>query len=794
MLARVIFITALMGVVRCSFAAFGETPGKPALSQGPVDFERHVAPLFSKYGCNAGSCHGSSEGQGMFKLSLFGSDIGADYAAITSEDSGLIDTAEPELSLLLKKPAQLEEHGGGARFQADSVAWQTIRSWIAAGAEYRPGSGSLKSLHCQPNEMLLPEDAKPAAFKVIATFDDGAQEDVTEFCEYRIQDELVAGLDDGAIHRAGPGDTHLLAVYRGHPVSLRILAPNRSGAIADPQLYQTNNRIDEFVNAKLNRLQIEPSPASSDAEFLRRATLITIGQLPTTGEVRAFVADTEPDKRERVIEHLLNHPLHASLWATRMCEITGSHDLGSARARETDREREWQWHEWFRTRFAQNVPYDAIVRDIFSATTRDGRSFDELVEAISQRESAGDDFQTSARHYSQRKTLDLFWQRPKLNEDIDVEELTERVSAAFLGVRIECARCHKHPFDRWTQNDHRSLTNVFTQIRFGLSPASRAAMVDLLDAQREDRRKGLPTKPVPAFKEVFVNSMPHDRSSATSDRKLPPRALGGPLLPSEGDRRLAFAEWMTSPENPMFARNFVNRVWQWYFSRGLVEPVDAFSAANPPSHPHLLDFLARDFAENGFDVRRLERQILTSHTWQRSSQPKPSNVNDQWNFARFYVRRLRTEAVIDGIRSVTGSPFAAADSIEAGLPAAAIPVALTGEPQIDTWFRVFQRPERKLTCDCEQRLEPTLRQSMFLLSDSELLSRVRNGDLGQLLEQFSSDEQLVKELFLRALARQPDDSELKAALVAFRKQEDRRSAAVNVLWSLINTREFLTIH
>lgn len=778
--------------------AAGPSPTRLDWPAEHVDFERHVAPLLSRYGCNVGSCHGSAEGKGGFKLSLFGFDMTADYAAITDVNGSRIDLSEPDLSLLLLKPALQTDHGGGKRFSEDSVAGRTIRRWIAEGAEHRPGSGTLRSVECVPNRTILSPDKLEIRPKVIATFADGTHEDVTEYCEFRSQDETVASLDEAVIRRAGPGDTHVIAVYRGYPAGMAVLSPNTDEATADGTSlfaqYRANNQIDHLIVQKLQILGIEPSPLADDVEFLRRVSLAAIGQLPAPAEIRQFVADTDQDKWARKIDTLLSHPLHAALWATRMCEITGSRDLGSARMRDSDNQREWSWHAWFRKRFADNVPYDEMVRDILCATTLEGREFSDYVDCAAQADELSDDIDALSEHYAERRTLDLFWRRPKVNEDLDVEELAERVSAAFLGVRIECAKCHKHPFDRWTQDDHRSLTNVFTQVKLGLSPRSRSAMVDLLKDQREARRKGLPTETIPAVQEVFISTSPHDKLGASSQTKLAPRPLGAQPIPRQGDRREAFAVWLTDTANPMFARNFVNRVWQWYFGRGLVEPVDAFSAANPPSHPKLLDTLADEFIRSGFDVRRLERMILTSRTWQQSSISTKTNASDERNFARAYVIPLRAESLVDAVQSATGSSFGKVELARQELPAVAIPVGRTGNPQLDTWFSAFQRPERKLTCDCEQNFEPTLRQTMLLLSDPDMLARIREGSLVDMLAQDPSNEELVEELFLRSLSRWPDKRECLEAMNVLDSTGDRLAAAADLLWSLMNTREFVTNH
>lgn len=363
---------ALLAIACCLAAVSDAASGEPAPSGAiRTEFERHVAPLLSRYGCNAGACHGASEGQGGLKLSLFGSDVNADYAAVADQDSGRIDLDDPEASLLLEKPTLRTDHGGGQHFAADSIAWRTLLRWIKEGAQHEPDSGILRELECVPTSEVLHVDSAEVRLTIFATFADGTREDVTAFCEFRSQNETVACVEGPAVRRVGPGDTHIIAIYRGHSASVAVLSPHTGGSL-DLGECRPRNEIDRLILHKLRALNIEPSPLTRDVEFLRRVSLATIGQLPTPDEIRQFTADPRGDKRSRTIDRLLSHPLHASLWATRMCEITGSRDLGAAAARAVDRLREWKWHEWFRQRFSANVPYDQITRDILCATTLEG--------------------------------------------------------------------------------------------------------------------------------------------------------------------------------------------------------------------------------------------------------------------------------------------------------------------------------------------------------------------------------------------------------------------------------------
>ena len=747
-----------------------------------VDFERHIAPLFTRLGCNAGSCHGASDGKGGFRLSLFGHDKLWDYSAITAEGSGRVDTDIPENSLILEKPTLSIDHEGGLRMSIDSWEYQLLSRWIRDGALHAAGSGQISRIDVEPGTTLLTRDNPAVDLHVIATFADGERQDVTSFASLRTQDELIATVSEsGKVERLQAGDTAVIATYNGHPSNASILIPadGMPGAVDERE---SSGLVDRHISKKLRQLRIEPAAECSDETFLRRVTLAVIGQLPAPESIREFVADSDPDKRIRAIEALLADPLHAAMWATRMCEITGSGDVGDSRM-QLGSDHEQKWHAWFRRRFAENLPYDQLARNVLCGTTRDELDAASFIRA--RMKAAEDGGTVTAEVYATHQSLDLFWQRPKVNEEIDVEAITERIAAGLLGVRLECARCHKHPFDRWTQNDHRSFANYFTQVRFGISPALRSSVVDALDEQRERARSGLSTRRIPRIREVYVSTQSHALRDPTTQVRLPVKPLGGEEADTVGDRRVAFVDWLTAGDNPYFARNFVNRVWKRYFGIGLVDPVDAFSAGNPPSHPQLLDALARDFIEHGFDIRRLETQVLQSQAWQRSSSINDTNQGDRRNFSRAYVYVLPAEVVVDAITSAVGDQQSRAVEL-AG--------SRSNDAEIDTYFEVFQRPQRKLTCDCEQRNEPTLRQTMLLLSDPRLLTRIREGHVARLTESGMSDEKVVDKLFLLALSRWPDDDERHAALQHLESSSERQDGLTDIMWGLINTREFVTRH
>ncbi len=430
-----------------------------------ADFERHVVGLFGRMGCNAASCHGSFQGRGGLRLSLFGYDPERDYLALTRDVLGRrIDRVNPDQSLVLLKATGQIRHGGGRRFGRGSWQHRLLRDWIAAGTPWRPGSGQVTQLEFSPPECAFAGAGRQVNVHVRARFADDTEQDVTDLCEFRVNDDAVATVTpEGTVESRGAGDTVVVISYRGNVRPLRVLVarPLLPG-FHYPDLPE-RNYIDREVFAKLRRLHIVPSGPADDAEFLRRVTIDTIGSLPSPDEVRAFLADPSPDKRDREIDRLLAHPLHAALWATKFCDITGNN---TAVLEPPAEPRSQMWFAWFRKRLAENRPYDEIVRGVLCATSRDGLSPEEWIEQVKALDAAALKGDTAT--YADRPTLDLFWRRGR--GAVTINQWGEKTAAAFLGIRLECAQCHKHPFDRWTQRDYRAYAGVFAQVRFDASP------------------------------------------------------------------------------------------------------------------------------------------------------------------------------------------------------------------------------------------------------------------------------------------------------------------------------------
>jgi hypothetical protein len=755
-----------------------------ARADGP-DFERHVAALLGKHGCNGGACHGSFQGRGGFRLSLFGHDPRHDFLALTHEALGRrVSVAEPDRSLVLLKATGQVPHAGGRRFEKDGEAYRILRDWIASGCRHEPGSGAVKELRVEPQEHVLRGPGETAALRVLVEFADGSRADVTPFCDFRVRDDTVADVSpQGQVRGLAAGETPIIVSYRGHLAAGRVLIPAPAApGFVYPRLAEANY-IDREVFARLRRLNIVPSELADDAEFLRRVTIDTIGTLPSPAEVRTFLADRDPGKRDRKIEALLAHPLHAALWATRLCDITACNvDVMDGPAEQRGK-RARMWHDWFRCRVAENRPYDEIVRGVLTATSREGLAIPRWIER-----------EVSDIPYERRATLDLFWRRLAGEEFFPVEQMAELTAAAFLGVRIECAQCHKHPFDRWTQADYRSYANVFARVRLGSSAEVTAVVADRL-AQRRALPPEKAGPPLPRLREVYI-AEPGERRQLdpVTNEPLPARALGGPVLDEREDPRQQLVRWLVKPENPYFAHSFVNRVWAHYFGTGLVEPVDNFSVANPPSNDRLLDALARDFAAHGYDLRRLERTILQSRTYQLSSAPNATNARDRTQHSHAVARPMLAEVVVDVLNAALGASDELGPDLPRGRRAIEVAANKVQAPYLARVFRIFGRPLRTATCDCERPRQPALPQTLFLMADPVLLQKMRGGRLQALVAEGRPDADLVEELFLATLSRLPDTDERTAALQRLHETSDRLAGGLDLLWALINTREFILNH
>lgn len=703
-----------------------------------VDFENDVAPVLSRFSCNTSACHGKAEGQNGFKLSIFGNDPRADFEALTQASrSRRVMTSAPEMSLVLRKATGEIPHEGGARLTKGSDAYRLLADWISGGARWsdknRP---ALTALTLVPDHRVMKFRSKQR-LEVTAEFADGSTRDVTGLAVFHSNHAGIAGVSpDGVVTaNSSTGQTAIMARYQGRVAVFRALVPRPDAAHEnDPgpasPLRPVHNRIDELVDVNLRRLNLQTSPLGKDSDFLRRVHLDLAGRLPTAEEARKFLADEDPDKRTRLVDVLLDSPAHADFWALKWA------DLLRVDRQKLGRRDAFAYYSWLRKSVASNLPLDDFARTFL------------LAEGPLDESPAGHLYRVNK----------------------SPGETASTVAQVFLGVRISCAECHQHPYDRWTQQDYHGMRAFFEQVTTKTYHGNRQALV------------------VTGGKMVT-----HPRSK----KVVHPHPLGT-AMPTEfsyeggADRRRILAEWMTDPGNPWFSRNMANRIWAHLLGRGLVEPVDDVRATNPPSNPELLDLLASHLVDHDYDARALIRFITASRTYQLSSQTNPANEMDELNFARALFRRLPAEVLLDAVCDVTGVP-----EKFAGVPAGHRAVQLWDSQTRHYFLKLFGRPLRTTPCECERASGASISQALHLMNAPQLQAKLshKNGRVARLLEEHSDDDALVEELYLTVFSRFPTDTERANAVAYFRGRPDRRQqAAEDLVWSMLNSLEFVFNH
>ncbi|MBI1324521.1 DUF1549 domain-containing protein [bacterium] len=792
------------GLILCRFSGF--CPASEIESgTRPVDFERHVVGLLGKLGCNAGACHGSFQGKGGLFLSLFSYAPEKDYKSLVKDAFGRrIDTLAPSSSLLLLKATGQVPHGGGQRLKPDSEAYAALLAWISQGAKRVPDSGSLGKLILTPDGGQL-EPGQSVKLRLIAEFSDGSREDVTHLTDFKAQDEgILEVTGEGTVRARRPGSTAVVASYLGDVVTGAFHMPYDPAEPPDSQnVTKSDHPIDRIIDADLARMNLVPSAAVDDMTFLRRITLDTIGRLPTVGEQEEFLSDDSADKRERKIDGLLAHPLHASLWATKLSDWTLNSLVTMENRQDTYRNMrpKWSrmWWDWLRVRVAENKPYDQIVRQLLTATSRDDQSPEAWFDNWRKlNDKAANSFDSD---YAAKPTNDLFWRRQGFNK----EQTIELIASSFLGLQIQCAQCHKHPFDRWTQADYRAFENIVMPVRFDSNePDARAMLKQEADGRREKEPDELKKRQIQPHRGVYVqkakqgNYLRHPDTNAP----LPLRPPGGPdLLPAarqmpSDDFRDELADWMAKPENPYFAANFANRVWAHYFGVGIVNPVDNFAVGNPPSNPVLLKALAAKFVELKFDIRAFEKFVLTSAAYSRSSVPSVNNSDDDRHFSRYIPHPLMAEIAADVVADAIAwkaDPRTMPD-IAPGSRAIEVPGNQVTQRDLAFQFRIFGRPPRSVSCECERAADPALPQSLFMAGDEFVVKGIAQSPWMNWAKDYEwPDEDLVEQAFRRLLAREPSEEERAVSLARLQGKsgKERADALADVLWALMNTREFL---
>jgi hypothetical protein len=703
--------------------------------EAPYSFRHEVMPVLSKGGCNQGACHGYSLGKNGFKLSLRGSDPADDFQWLTDEFfERRINPHNPPASLLLTKPLGDVPHEGGIRFQRGSLLHQNLLGWIREGARSDVEDPvKVVSLSIHPGKVVLAPGMRHP-LQLLARYGDGNVRDVTPLGIYTANTEHVAGVDDaGLVTARDLGETAVSARFERvfATAEFVVLGPNPG---FKPTPVPDDNLIDTFVVRKLNGLNIRPSDPADDATFLRRAHIDLIGVQPTADEVVAFLSDNGPDKRKKVVEALFRRPEFVDQWSLKWGDL-----LQNSRKHASD-PAVFALREWVRGAVASNMPLDEFARRLLTA--RGGVSDD-----------------PASAYFAASK---------------DADDTLQRATQVFCGIRMLCARCHPHPFENWTQADYYGLHSFFNQV----------------GSKADPRLPGVRNSRV-----VVLNKAAGYSLNPRSKQLQKPRFLGGQEvdLPTGTDRREAYAKWLTSPENPYFARSLTNRIWSYFFHRGIIDPVDDVRTTNPPINPDLLDALTRDFVAHHFDVRHLMRTIVASRTYQRSSMPNETNAHDDMNFSRFIPRRLPAEALLDSLGQATGVPERIGGAPD-GFTAKQLPDA---EVQSE-FLNLFGKPQRVEACECERDDGSNMLQALHLINGNTVMSRVGapGGRIAGLLAQKKDDRQLVEQVYFWALCRPPTAREAEVALKFFRTYgvPKRAEAAQDLLWALLNSKDFLLVN
>jgi len=718
---------------------------EPASTSRPVSFHHDVVPILSKAGCNAGTCHGNQNGKGGFKLSLRGEDPLRDYLALTHERlARRIDPIEPERSLILLKATGRVPHEGGQRFAPSSDSYDVIRRWIDAGApKDGPDLPSLVDLDVTPRELRVIEPVLTARITAIARFADGTERDVTSLAVYESSNPLVEVSRDGIVRAPRPCETTVVVRFldRQTPVRLAFVPEMPDFVWKAPP---ATSFIDEHVFAKLRDIRARPARLASDSALVRRLYLDLIGRWPTAEEAREYVDDSRPEKRERLVDELLESPELADWWALKWSDLLRNEE------KVLDRKGVQAFHRHIRESIAAGKPLDEFAREIVAAR---GSTY----------------LRPEANWY--RAMRDPFVR-------------AESTAQVFLGVRLQCARCHNHPFDRWTQDDYYGWASLFARVRY-----------KIVENRRRDSNDG--------HEFIGEQIVWMDRSGAVEDprtgRDTFARFLGAdePLDP-EVDPLLELSRWITSEDNRQFARAQANRIWYHLLGRGLVEPIDDFRLANPASHPELLEALADELIRSGYDLRALIRTIALSTTYALSAEPADDHPFALENYAYARVRRLAAEELLDSLTGFTLVPVPF-DGYPLGTSARAIPGVQASRPRerrdtpADLFLDLFGKPPRLLSCECERTSETTLAQAFQLISGETVdrLLRAPENRIGRLLANETSVDEMIDELFWAALSRPPTATEKERALAEIETAGDPRAAFEDLAWSLINSKEFL---
>jgi len=720
-----------------------------AASASTWSFRNDVLPVMTKMGCNSGPCHGAAAGKNGFKLTLRGYDPVADYYALTHQaNARRTDRMEPAKSLILLKPTLAIPHGGGKRFDVNSPEYKVMAGWLSQGMPApRDTDALVTDIQVLPREASLRPGAEQQLI-VTAVYSDGHTADVTRWAKYDSGDEGVASVDsNGHVIMHGYGEAPVTVWYQSHVTfsRLRIPFPHRLEQVVFTSAPR-HNSIDDAILKHLAALHIPPSPPASDAEFLRRAYLDAAGILPSPSEVDAFLKDNSPDKRNNLIDSLMKRPEFVDYWAYKWS------DLLLVSSNHLTAEEMWSYYNWIRDSVASNKPWNKFASQIVTAS--------------------GNTLENGAANY---------WLIHR-----DPLDTSENMAQAFMGINISCAHCHNHPLAKWTQKDYYGMANLFARVRLKTFAPS-----------------GFRTAVGPLFNDVTVYSAP--TGEFMDDRlmiPLPPKPLDAAALSSEapGDTRLYFAKWLTSPENPFFARNIVNRVWRNFMGRGLIEPVDDLRDTNPATNEELLDSLVKDFIAHNYDVDYLIRTIMQSATYQTSSRPLKENVDDDKYGSHYLIKRLPAEVLLDAYSQITQVPEKF-DGYPVGMRGMQLP-----DTAVKSYFlTAFGRPVRQQTRESERTSVPTITQALHIINGDTLNNKLRasGSSVDMLIRLGFSDERIVDYLYVASFSRHPDDAERSSLVkgLAAAEQEKiagvddpRRAALIDMSWALLTSKEFMFNH
>lgn len=696
----------------------------------PISFRLDVLPVFAKAGCNNGSCHGSARGQDGFNLSLFGYDPVGDHKRITTEQPGRrINLADTERSLLLTKSIGAVPHTGGKLFEKDHAFYHTMKGWLDAGAPDDPeGVATVTGIEVYPQDIVLEGDGSQQ-ITVRANYSDGSDRDITDLAVLMTSNETSAKIgDDGVIKAGQRGEAFVMARFDAHTVGTPVIVVPKGSAKGYPEKLDGANYIDTHLNAKLKKMRIVPSELANDATFARRVHIDIVGQLPTIETINAFAADKDPGKRAKLVDRLLKDDSFADIWAMKWAErlqIRSSNQTISPKSAVL-------YYEWLRDQIVKDRPMNDVVYDLIAST---GGTFE----------------QPQTNYYElERNTL----------------KLSENVVQTFIGARMQCAQCHNHPFDRWTQDDYYGFTAFFSQV---------------------GRKNGDDPR-----EKVIFNRNSGDVKHPLDGRVMAPTYLGGDVatIPKNKDRRVVLASWLTSTQNRPFNRNLANFVWEHFLGRGITHPIDDVRISNPPVNAELLDSLADRLVETDYDIKQLVRDITASHAYQRSTRVNDSNATDMTNFSRAQPRRIRAEILLDCITQVTQTE----DDFR-GLPPGARAVQIIDGNTSTYFLTTFGRASRETVCSCEVVMEPNLSQALHLINGNTTNNKIRSGRLVRnLLEQGKTPPQVVEHLYLTALSRKPTEVELERVMKLVESSEKQNEALDDVFWALLNSKEFIFNH